>query len=88
MFFRNELISIFFWVIYTNYLIAYLQIFLSNLNNFFINQKICYYPIFLLVSKQKKYAYYLIPKTFVNKQKYLVYFLECSIPYVESNEHI
>ena len=27
--------------------------------------------------KQKKYAYYLIPKNIVNKQKYLVYFLEC-----------
>ena len=27
--------------------------------------------------KQKKYAYYLIPKNLVNKQKYLVYFLEC-----------
>ena len=27
--------------------------------------------------KQKKYAYYLIPKNIVNKQTYLVYFLQC-----------
>ena len=29
--------------------------------------------------KQKKYAYYLIPKNFVDKQKHLVYFLECTL---------
>ena len=35
----------------------------------FVNTKIYF------VIKQKKYAYYLIPKNIVNKQKYLVYFL-------------
>ena len=58
----------------------------SNLNNFFINQKICVNSIIrknLLIPKffswlnPKKYAYYLITKNFVSKQKYLVYFLEC-----------
>ena len=38
--FRNELISIFFLIIYKKYLIAYLKIYFSNLNNVFINQKI------------------------------------------------
>ena len=39
--FRNELISISFLVIYKKILIAYLQIYFSNLNNILINQKIC-----------------------------------------------
>ena len=36
--------------------------------------------------KQKKYAYYLIPKNFANKQKYLVYFLECCMYSVIQSE--
>ena len=59
------------------------QIFFSHLNNFLIVQKICANSIIekklvipnFFVIKQKKYAYYLIPKNIVNKQKYLVYFL-------------
>ena len=85
--FRNEIISILFLVIYYFFFSFNLQIYLSNLNNFFINQKICANSIILknlLIPKifswlnNKKYAYYLIPKKFVNKQKYLVYFLECT----------
>ena len=56
---------------------AYLQffvksnlIYISNLNNFFINQQICANAQILLGIKQKKYAYYLIPKNIVT-QKYL-----------------
>ena len=67
-------------IIYKKYWIAYLQIFFSNLNKFFINQ------IFFCVIKQKKYAYYLIPKNLVNKQKYLVYFLECITLFYDSQQ--
>ena len=80
---------IFFWLftkIIFRIKIAYLQIYFSNLNNVFIDHKICanflnrknlLIPKFFSWINKKKYAYYLIRKKFVNKKKYLVYFLEC-----------
>ena len=38
--------------------------------------------------KQKKYAYYLILDNFVNKQKYLVYFLEWRLEFVTDFKHL